>query len=102
MSDLQKYVDQIAHDLTKGMEDDDGNSIDAFAYLGDVLDIEYVVNKNGEYLGARILVAYGGPNIWINTRTGTVEGYWWSDRATATYKDSMGLDDALSELWACR
>ena len=75
----------------------------AFDYLSDALDIEYTVDSKGEDLGARVLVAFGGPNIWINTRHKTVEGYWWSDRAEANYfEDKLGLDDALEELWSMR
>jgi len=74
----------------------------AFDYLSDVLDIEYIVNSKKEYLGARILVAFGGPNIWINTRTKQVEGYWWGDSSILSYEnDAMDLDSALSELYNC-
>lgn len=102
---LQDHVEHIARTLSEGFADevnDDGEPMGAFDYLQDALDIEYIVNSKGEYLGARVLVAFGGPNIWVNTRTGTVEGAWWSDRATANFTDGIGLDDALSELWACR
>ena len=104
--DLKSHVQSIADKLTNGFTDDDlnydGEEMSAFDYLQDALDIEYIVNGKGEYLGARVLVAFGGPNIWVNTRTGTVEGSWWSDRAEASFKDNIGLDDALSELWSCR
>jgi hypothetical protein len=105
--DLKNHVQSIADKLTNGFADDDDLNYDdeqmsAFDYLQDALDIEYIVNGKGEYLGARVLVAFGGPNIWVNTRTGTVEGAWWADRAEASFKDNLGLDDALSELWACR
>ena len=106
MSDLQKQVDYIAKQLTDGYLDgelnEDGEPMNAFDYLQDALDIEYIVNSKGEYLGARVLVAFGGPNIWIDTRRGIVDGAWWSDRATASFTDNLGLDDVLSELWACR
>ena len=107
MSDnLKNHVESIANTLTNGFAEDelnyDGEPMNAFDYLQDALDIEYVVNGKGEYLGARVLVAFGGPNIWINTPTNTVEGAWWSDRAEASFTDNIGLDDALSELWACR
>jgi hypothetical protein len=88
--------------LTAGLENEDGEQCSAFDYLQDALDIEYIVNGKGEYLGARVLVAFGGPNIWINTRTNTVEGAWWSERADASFTDNIGLDEALSELWNCR
>ena len=103
---IKAHVQQIADKLTTGFTDDDlnydGEAMSAFDYLQDALDIEYIVNGKGEYLGARVLVAFGGPNIWVNTRTGVVEGAWWSDRAEANFVDNIGLDDALSELWNCR
>ena len=111
---LQSHVDQIAENLTIGMtykdaEIDHGDWTDAddlitgFEYLEDALDIQYIVNGNGEYIAARILVAFGGPNIWINTQTKTVEGYWWSDSAFAPYyDDAMNVDEACRELWECR
>ena len=104
--EIKNQVQHIADKLTTGFTDDDlnydGEAMSAFDYLQDALDIEYIVNSKGEYLGARVLVAFGGPNIWVNTRTGVVEGAWWSDRAEASFVDNIGLDDALSELWACR
>ena len=85
------------------MQDNEyGETQTAFDYLQDVLDIEYIVNSKKEYLGARVLVAFGGPNIWINTRTKQVEGYWWGDSCIMSYdKDEMDIDGALSELYNC-
>lgn len=101
---IKNHVNDIARRLSEADFDrnDDGDECSAFDYLESALDIEYIVNSKGEYLGARVLVAFGGPNIWVNTRTHTVEGYWWGDSAFASFTDSIGLDDALSELWACR
>ena len=108
MNDLQTHVEQIAKELSnpnqleawaEEYEQEDFSVID---YLDGVLDIEYVVNKAGDYLGARILVAFGGPTIWINTRTNTVEGGWWGDSARAHFDDAIGLDDAIFELYSCR
>jgi len=106
-SDLQSQVDSIAETLSKGfdgyMQDNEfGETQTAMDYLQDVLDIQYIVSGKGEYLGARILVAFGGPNIWVDTQRNVVEGYWWGDYARASFNDYMDLDDALSELWVCR
>lgn len=105
-TELQNHVENIARTLSEGFTDDDLNFDDepmtAFDYLQDALDIEYVVNGLGEYLGARVLVAFGGPNIWIDTRRSMVDGYWWQDKASASFSDAIGLDDVLSELWNCR
>ena len=80
----------------------DENEQSAFDYLQDALDIQYIVDGNKEYLGARILVAFGGPNIWINTQSKQVEGYWWQDKYTESYRsDELGLNEACSELLNC-
>jgi hypothetical protein len=101
---LQDHVQQIAETITKGFGDElnyDDEEMSAFDYLQDALDIEYIVNSKREYLGARVLVAFGGPNIWVNTRTKVVEGYWWGEYAKASFDDGIGLDDALQTLWEC-
>jgi hypothetical protein len=114
---LQDMVNNIAHNIQYGMTYDeagmdhklytyDGSPDDYITgmdYLQDCLDIQYIVTGASEYLGARVLVAFGGPNIWINTQSELVEGYWWGDSAAARIDgDSLGLDEALSELWGCR
>lgn len=109
-NEIKNHVQSIADNLTnppwaewnEGRDIDSEGEFSAFDYLQDALDIEYIVNSKGEYLGARVLVAFGGPNIWVNTRTNTVEGYWWSDKAEAHFIDSMDLNGALEELWNCR
>lgn len=91
-NDLQKYVDGIAADLRRLYDADPtdeereaaeetGDACDLYSYFADVLDIEYTISSRGDYLGARIAVALGGPNIYIDTREGEVKGYWGTDRA---------------------
>lgn len=104
--EIENHVKEIINRIEQGFDDDDLNCDDepmtAFDYLQDALDIEYIVNGKREILGARILVAFGGPNIWINTRTNQVEGYWWGDKCIMSYdQDNIGLDDAIETLWEC-
>ena len=111
---LQDQVNSIAHTIQYGMTFEEAGMdaeefhsephdlISGHDYLADALEINYVVSQDAQYLGARILVAFGGPNIWIDTRAGFVEGHWWGDSATARIDgDSMDLDECLSELWEC-
>jgi hypothetical protein len=109
-NDLQQHVNSIASNLSNPPMDEwnEGRDIDsegeysAFDYLAGALDIEYIVASDRKtFLGARVLVAFGGPNIWVNTRTNTVEGHWWGDSASATFTDSIGLQEALNELYSC-
>ncbi len=112
-TELEQRVNSIAQDLSNGIVltldehehlisengQEAGDIMSAMDYLSDVLDIEYIISSRREYLGARILVAFGGPNIWINTRTEVIEGYWWGEEATASFNDAMDIDDAMRELW---
>ena len=106
MSDnLKNHVQEIAYRITDGFGDDDINedseSMSAMDWLMDALDIRYIVGQKKEYPGAEVLVAFGGPDIWVNTLDGVVKGSWWGDSATAFFTDNIGLDDALEELYNC-
>ena len=62
-------------------------------------DIRYYINRDKSYLGAEILVAGGGPTIWVNTYTREVEGYWGGDKVREPFADSLGLDDYCEEMY---
>ena len=64
-------------------------------------DIRYYVDREKRYLGAEILVAGGGPTIWVNTYTQQVEGYWGGDRVTAPFIDELDLDGYCEEMYGC-
>jgi len=78
-------------------------SATGFDFLESALDIQYIVAGDRETVyGADILVAFGGPNIWVNTKNRTVTGTWGGDRIVETYSgDALGLDDDLETLWSC-
>lgn len=115
---LQNHVDGIAKDINDGIEItangdcshmiedgeyDEGDYMSAYDYLNDVLDINYITNADKTYKSAKLLVAFGGPNIWIDLHDGLVKGYWWGDYAEAPISgDFMNeLDDYLEELFNC-
>jgi len=106
-NEVREHVQHIVQTIENGLdsverEDEGQYPMDGLEYLSDALAIEYIVNGNREVLGARILVAFGGPNIWINTRSQTVEGYWWQDKFIESYsRDEIGLDEAVETLWNC-
>jgi len=87
----------------EGVEDDYGRVLD---FLETVLDFQWVVASDRQtMLGCHLLVAWGGPNIWIDTQAGVVSGYWGRDRAESYYSpDGDGgrmLDEALQNIWEC-
>ena len=96
---LRRMCKNIAEEITECPQDKlDG--IKASEFMNDVYDIEWITFNDHSYKAARLLVAGGGPNIWVNLQTNTVDGYWGTDKVHWHYTDNMGLDDYLSELHA--
>lgn len=98
---VQFWIDLITtgkHDFE--LEEDE----DLLGYLSSnqIMDIKYVLDNNLDYVGSQLLVAFGGPNIWIDTQHQQVRGYWWGDNVIKDYyEDSIYLDDHIKELYEC-
>lgn len=61
---------------------EDYYQVDMLDYLGDgVYDIEYRLNSNRDFKNVALMVACGGPNIWIDAGNCKVELFWWGDYA---------------------
>jgi hypothetical protein len=75
--------------------------IDEF-FESDVLEIVWIVNSTArEYVGAELLLGYGGPTTRYDTRTGTVTTYWGSDsgEAEVLYDTKQWFDQYLGDLY---
>ena len=92
---LRRMCKNIAEDIGKPVNDR------ADSFMDHVYDIEWITYQDKSYKAARLLVAGGGPNIWVNLQTNTVDGYWGCDKVTWGFVDELGLDDYLEELHAC-
>lgn len=93
MSDLKKQLKYIREDLIslynavytaeeQEERENNGEACSLYDYFSDVLDFEYTINSNKEYIGVKVWVTLGGPNIWIDTRHCEVCGAWGSERET--------------------
>ena len=74
-------------------------------YLSDVYNVEFRTNgkKADDLRSVQIMVACGGPNIYLDTASGDVELYWWSDRARWPMSRAAveALDEWAAEYWGC-
>lgn len=78
---------------------DDLDEVSMYDYFKDsALDIEYTIGSDLNYIGARIMITCGGPNIYINTNNRHVELYWWNESAEAML--SGRAVDAIDEYFA--
>ena len=92
---LRDQCKHIAETISTPLED-------VHEWMEGVYDIEWITHQDHSYKAARLLVAGGGPNIWVNLQDMNVEGYWGSDRVIEPFIDEIGLDDYLEELHACK
>ena len=104
---LRRMCKTIAEEITSGkterLSDYDSKCeviLEAGRFMEDVYDIRYIVDREKRYYSAELMVAGGGPTIWVNLNTKEVEGYWGSDRVTEPFIDNIGLDDYLEDLYA--
>ena len=89
---LRRMCKDIADSITSG----EGS---AGKWMEDTYDIRYLVDSRKRFLGAEILVAGGGPTIWVDTWTNEVKGYWGTDRVNIMFADNLGLDDYCEEMY---
>ena len=71
-------------------------------YFEDVLDVEFKVDLRGDYRGAKVALAVGGPTIYYDTTTGWITGYAGGDTRAEYHVESCyadAIDDYFSELW---
>ncbi len=106
---LRRMCKRIADDITEkaitrynGWEtdhDEDDEGTLASRFMDHVYDIRYIVDREKRYLGAELMVAGGGPTIWVNLDTKEVEGYWGTDRVQWAFQDNLGLNDYMEEMY---
>tara|TARA_R100000541_G_C1846740_1_gene76871 strand:+ start:221 stop:547 length:327 start_codon:yes stop_codon:yes gene_type:complete len=94
---LRRMCKTIAEEIS-----DENNTMKQLeAFMDAVYDIRYIVDREKRYLGAELMVAGGGPTIWVNLYTKEVEGFWGFDKIIEPFIDNLGLNDYMEELYAC-
>ena len=69
----------------------------------DIYNIEFRVDSRKELRSVQIMVACGGPNIYLDTASKDVELYWWNERARwpLAYDTVDALNDWAEDYWGC-
>jgi hypothetical protein len=100
----KNIADGITNPVISNDEQEDGSVEQhggASAWMEDVYDIRYIVDREKRYMAAELMVAGGGPTIWVNLDTKYVEGYWGGDKVTEPFTDNLGLDDYCEDMYGC-
>ena len=106
---LRRMCKNIADSITNPKEitakEDHGKLVKrtetASDWMEGTYDIRYTVDSRKEYMGAEIMVAGGGPTIWVDTWDRDVKGYWGCDKVREPFIDNIGLDDYCEEMYGC-
>ena len=105
---LRRMVRDIADEITSGkttrLSKYDSKCeviLEAGCFMEGVYDIRYLVDREKRFMGAELLVAGGGPTVWVDTFREQVTGWWGTDRVEWYYQDNIGLNDYLENLYAC-
>ena len=92
--ELQDMCRRIALEIHEGKGS-------ASKFMDGVYDVRWILNQDKSYRAAELMVAGGGPTIWVNTYTQQVEGYWGGDKVLEPFIDNLGLDHYNEELYGC-
>ena len=97
--DLQAIYDFMQTDDYYKVEDPWEDERTLEHYLQDAFDVEYMIGGIGDYRGVEVLLACGGPNIYIDTRSAYIKGGWGSTRVEVpiSYDVSDMVDDYYEE-----
>ena len=103
---LRRMCKNIANSISEPQEITDEETGEkrtetAGDWMEDVYDIRYLVDREKRYLGAELLVAGGGPTVWVNLNTKEVEGYWGVNPVTYPFIDNLDLDGYCEDMYGC-
>lgn len=86
------------------IEENELEAVSIYDYFNDdIYDIEYRVGGDRQYRSVSLMVACGGPNIYIDTKRRAVLLYWWTDFAEYPLTSSAcdAVDNYFEELFNC-
>ena len=89
-------------DLIGSDESDAWEPVSMYDYFENALDIDYIVSSSKEYKACRIMIAFGGPNIYVNTWERKVELYWWNESGSFYLSGDAcnAIDECMEEYYA--
>lgn len=82
---------------------DDLEQLSLYDYFEDCLDIKYLIDSDRVTVhSVKIMVACGGPNIYVDTESHNVELYWWGNRASypIDYDTCNEIDEWAQEMFS--
>ena len=96
---LREMVDAYAKDVNNGLvrfwepeEGEEGKHYEAYS-------VKYIIDQDGKFQDVMILLAGGGPVIWLDTLQREVQGFWGSDKYSRPIYDLDYIYDFWEEMY---
>jgi hypothetical protein len=108
MTENRQYLEGIMEELIQhyyGFINDEGEEVGIYDYLVEnTLDVRYVIESNFEYRSCEIFVTLGGPTVWIDTETSTLQLRWGSEKEELYIGKEITeeIDTIQEEYYNCR
>ena len=104
---LYKNCKMISEELDKIAENgfytrDEEGEDDEF-YFDDTYGTDYVFRSGYGLIGVRVMVAFGGPNIYVDSYREEVVGYWGGDEVHYPIRRDVAdrITDAFEDIASC-
>ena len=84
-------------------DESDTEYVSMYDYFQEYYNLEWRLDSNKEYKSVSVMIACGGPNIYVDTGSCKVELCWWGSNAEylLSYAARDAIDEMFSELWEC-
>lgn len=98
---LRQMVDAYAEDVNNGSvrfyeleEGEEGEHYEPYS-------VKYIINQDGTFEDVMIMLAGGGPNIWLDTSSREIQGFWGGDKYSKPIYDFDYILDFWEEMYNC-
>ena len=91
----QKYAADVCNGKMLFYPDDDGDA------QYEAYSIRYTIDGDGRFLGVQIMLAGGGPVVWLDTYQEEIRGFWGGDKCVFIISDFEYIDEYWEEMYRC-
>ena len=97
----EQQLRRMCKNIAEEISDENNTMKQLEAFMDGVYDMRYIVDREKRYFSAELLVAGGGPTIWVSLNEMEVQGYWGGDRVNEPFIDNLDLDGYCEEMYGC-
>ena len=113
LEDIANEIVRLYHDSNLYVhEDENDDSSGEYYYFDENYNLDYVWRERHGLMGVRVMIACGGPNVWVDSFNEEVIGYWGASEIhvplprdvcySITNHYEENIDYLVDDIRACR